>query len=617
MRFWQEQFYKFCSNAIFPLRSVTSVIRGELDVYSLSSVCAVIFAGQLAASVAFAQTPSPPPFGPTVESGRALALTDLTNPNPLIPVDIYRNASVSHADLATFAWLEFISAVAPAATGLRGVPGGSFAASGEAAGGSAVPLLVWETYQHRTELLPCNVSNRNAGQPQTWGASPNYVTAVASSNPQECSTIAVSGSSLPFNNLDEATQIAQNALFYPATPGSPQPGADAQVLFEAKVNQVEFRLGEPELSVADPEIWAVPFFPAITLPFGTVEVKAAWRPLSSIPQDQQNRYHTATVITYSGSDEQPKPELQTYALIALHIIHKTPNYPAFIFATFEQVDDLTNQLTGNPTGLYYVPTYASVAYTLPSSTTFPPSMQTVPNPSINFNVTSPMAYPKGTAVSLPIGEVASVAGAVPLPNNNVAVPVTQPVATTPEVAAVDSQALALMRQLPGFGPNFTWQYYKLAGVQALPTNDETSEDFYLANIVVESQPARDPVVPRLPANLERPPPARPNRYAQSGERYRLRRHARGDHVGRRVPRLPRNRANAKRVRLQLPVLRRQRRRLLPGHAWASTASGRSPAAHQEEVLPVGRGLERTAADRAGIFPCDKAPSWAKSPRRRG
>ena len=230
------------------------------------------------------------------------------------------------------------------------------------------------------------------------------------------------------------------------------------------------------------------FSPAITLPFGTVEVKAAWRPLSSIPQDQQNRYHTATVITYSGSDEQPTPELQTYALIALHLIHKTPNYPAFVFATFEQVDDLTNQLTGNPTGLYYVPTYASIAYGSPTSTTFPPSGQTVLNPSINFSGTSPVAYPNGTAVPLPVGNVASISGGSPLPNNNVAIPVTQPVATTPEVAAVNSQALALMQQLPGFGPNFTWQYYKLTGVQALPTNDETSEDFYLANIVVESSP---------------------------------------------------------------------------------------------------------------------------------
>src|ERR1700729_3976363 len=131
-----------------------------------SSVCAVAFAGQLAASVALAQTPSPPPFGPAVDPGRALSLTDLTNLNPLIPADIYRNASVAHADLATFAWLEFISAVAPVAAGQRGVPGGSFAASGGAQDGSQVSPLVWEPYQHRTELLPCTVSGGKVLPPQ-------------------------------------------------------------------------------------------------------------------------------------------------------------------------------------------------------------------------------------------------------------------------------------------------------------------------------------------------------------------------------------------------------------------------------------------------------------------
>ena len=467
----------------------------------LSFVCAVTFAGQLAASAALAQTPSPPSFGPTVAPGQALALTDLTNPDPLIPADIYRTASVSHADLATFAWLEFISTVAPDAAGQRGVPGGSFAASG----GSQVSPLVWETYQHRTELLPCNVSNGSAvpTPPQTWGAPPKYVTTVASG--QACSTITVSGGSPPFNNLDEATQIGQNILFFPATPGSPQPAADAQVLFEAKANQYESDWVNQNYQSLIPQYGPFHFSPAITLPSGTLEVKAAWRPLSSIPTDQRNRYHTATVITYSGSDTKPIPQVQTYALVALHIIHKTPNYPAFIFATFEQVDDLTNQATSKPTGVYYVPQYGSIAYTLPTSTTFPPSGQTVPNPSINFNVTSPAAYPNGNAVPLPVGAVTSIPGAVPLQNNKVAVPITQPVATTPEVAAVNSQALALMQQLPSFGPNFTWQYYKLTGVQAIPTNDDTSQDFYLANIVVESsQPGIQlfrgfPTIPATPA----------------------------------------------------------------------------------------------------------------------
>ena len=157
-----------------------------------SSVCAVAFAGQLAASVALAQTPSPPPFGPSVEPGRALALTDLTNPNPLIPIDIYRNASVSHADLATFAWLEFISAVAPEQPACAGFPGGAsrLRAGRKRVSGSArwfgKPIST-----ARNCYLARSPMATNADPAADLGDAPIYVTTVMSSNPsQECSTIA-------------------------------------------------------------------------------------------------------------------------------------------------------------------------------------------------------------------------------------------------------------------------------------------------------------------------------------------------------------------------------------------------------------------------------------------
>ena len=77
----------------------------------------------------------------------------MTNPQPLIPADIYRNANLKRQDIATFGWLEFISAVSPVGS-QRGITGGSFGASGQ----SPTTTLVWETYQHRTELLPYSAS---------------------------------------------------------------------------------------------------------------------------------------------------------------------------------------------------------------------------------------------------------------------------------------------------------------------------------------------------------------------------------------------------------------------------------------------------------------------------
>ena len=281
-----------------------------------------------------------PPFGPAVVAGQTLKTTDMTNPQPLIPLDIYRTASVKRQDIATFAWLEFISAVSPVGS-QRGVTGGSFGQSGQ----SPTTTLVWETFQHRTELLPYSPSGAGV-PPNPWNAKPKYVvsTNVAKGGPTMTLSHTVPFSN--YNNLDEASQIAQNLLFFPATPGQPNPGSDAQVLFEAKANAYE-----SQFVAANYSNLKVP----LTLPTGTVEVKAAWKPIESIPTAQRYRYHTASVITYSGTDQNPVAQTATYALIALHIIHKTPNYPAFIFATFEQVDDFVNQVTNSASQIYYVP----------------------------------------------------------------------------------------------------------------------------------------------------------------------------------------------------------------------------------------------------------------------
>jgi hypothetical protein len=93
-------------------------------------------------------------------------------------------------------------------------------------------------------------------------------------------------------------------------------------------------------------------------------IRIAGRPLSSIPPEERYRYHVSKVIYYTGSDERPVAVTGDYALIGLHIIHKTRNYPTFVFATFEQVDVLDDEATGRPTGAYYIPTYDEIEYSL-------------------------------------------------------------------------------------------------------------------------------------------------------------------------------------------------------------------------------------------------------------
>jgi len=82
------------------------------------------------------------PFGPAVTPGRLLSIANMTNTTPLIPSDVYRSPTPAEQDLATYAWLEFISAVSPVSSSLRGAPGGSFQQSGA---GKVLSNLVWET----------------------------------------------------------------------------------------------------------------------------------------------------------------------------------------------------------------------------------------------------------------------------------------------------------------------------------------------------------------------------------------------------------------------------------------------------------------------------------------
>lgn len=422
---------------------------------------------------------TPPPFGPAVTAGRTLSVSDMTNTAPLLPSDVYRSPAPSSQDLATFAWLEFISAVSPASGSQRGTTGGSFATSGQ----NQKATLLWETYQHRAELFPFNPAG-TAVPPQPWNSPPKYLESINNGSQP------VNNPFSNFNNLDETTQIGQNILFFPTTPGKPQPSTDAQVLFEAKVNQYEWGFVNTNYKTLIPASFN-PFYlkGGITLPTGTVEVKAAWRPLSSIPANQQYRYHVASVIIYGGTDAAPVPKIVPYALIALHIIHKSANYPTFTFATFEQIDDLTNQVTGQASGVYYVPTYTGVQYTTPATTTFPPTGQTANNPTIApiaFNPSAPTANPNNQSKKLPNGSVSTFPGAISIGSGRYAIPVTQPVTITPGVQTVNNQAYALMKQLPGYNSNFVWQYYKLAGIQAIPSSNDTTADFYLANIVVES-----------------------------------------------------------------------------------------------------------------------------------
>src|ERR1041384_8374469 len=112
-------------------------------------------------------------FGPPVTATTQITQADLMATAPLIPSDLYWPAD-DHAQAAKYAWLEFIALTAPnKPSPTRGVPGGAFT-SVQGGTNSTYPL-VFETYQHRSELFPANAQTGGVSPPQPWDQTPKYV----------------------------------------------------------------------------------------------------------------------------------------------------------------------------------------------------------------------------------------------------------------------------------------------------------------------------------------------------------------------------------------------------------------------------------------------------------
>jgi hypothetical protein len=137
-----------------------------------------------------------------------------------------------------------------------------------------------------------------------------------------------------------------------------------------------------------------------------------------------------------------------WGLVALHIIHKTKSFPAFVFATFEQVDNYNDSAT-------------------------PPN-----NPN-----SENLAYDNTTAYAFP---------------NQ---PVTRVHTIPSQITSTNDSFHAVFK---AGNPNTIWQYYKLIGVQATPVDGPPAANasadalsyYYLANIVVETN-----ILPQQPPAL--------------------------------------------------------------------------------------------------------------------
>lgn len=407
------------------------------------------------------------------------------------------NPNITHAEYARFAWRQFIHFNSPAqkngvgAAGKSPVVRGSidpsrnFAASGAsdfyqsgrtAASNFSSNQLVWETFAHRSELFPAG----SAPKGNLAALDPEYAF-------QE--NLKVSSIEARFNNLDENTQIGQNQIFFPKNGNTPSanPQDDHIILFQAKVNPVEYDYVKSIYNAQKlPAALELP--PNGTNQGESVEVKSAWREMTPA-LIASGRYHTAEALYYYKENGVTKPRVATFGLVGVHILRKMENYPTFVYTTFEQVDSLTTP-DKKDTGLYLINLYDQMQYdaSVPSGT----------RPTAILNSGS-----NRTAVQLPLaGAIDSAHGYDVVPGNFVIpkgfsgpIKVQNPPVATNAVYDVNNEVQQAMASTPAFKDS-VWRYYRLVGLQVLPTNEDSSvtpakpdpltQDFYLANIVIES-----------------------------------------------------------------------------------------------------------------------------------
>jgi hypothetical protein len=281
--------------------------------------------------------------------------------------DIPKNpsAGADSVELITFAWNEFFAlnwkSTYNTSTTQRGYPDEKWGYNDNAPYPSEP--LVWETYAHRVELRPYDDKRL------PFDKIPKYVykTTIPSNTGVDLTL---------FNNLDENNEIGSCDLYANVADYGKK---KTQVLYQAKVNRDEYMYvynvykdstklksavnntsanikkylayysptEYPKLDGSScncpPEanVFCLPCGGA-KIPgtahrtyTGAIEVKTAWREVTAA---EAPRYFVRKVITYTKLNNSIIALNKYYGLIGIHIIHKTVNFPNFVFATFEHVD---------------------------------------------------------------------------------------------------------------------------------------------------------------------------------------------------------------------------------------------------------------------------------------
>jgi hypothetical protein len=442
---------------------------------------------------------------------------------------------------AAFAWQEFIALNWPAVNQTGAANTRDMPDKNKKFGDQSGPL-VWQTYRGKVETFPGNGSatvgppGSGIGGPTPSPALPDYGYDAApqyiySPNVGPCTAPAPAQSPVAaaaWVNADEISQIGLDHMYAGVLSGSsPSPNASPTpvnsqpqlIRFLAKANRTQYKYvvgnkywyqdGSSPVEMAAQSFINTtssqpspqpPQSPFVSFPPGTIEIKAAFRELAA--NEDPTHFHVTTVRYYEevGNSGNGCYREAPMALIALHIIQKTPSAPSFIYATFEQADNILlpqNDSSGKPIPLEE--TDGSIKKNLPTPT---PSTPTTPGLSYQDgpnqgNPNPPTVTANGPLCSSPGNQIyyQNIPAPSPLkePTGNICINYRDH-AIPQAIIDANQAAHNAMNNSPNSIPNSPWQYYKLVNVQSYPFNKPADDSdpnhglatFFQSNSVVET-----------------------------------------------------------------------------------------------------------------------------------
>jgi hypothetical protein len=363
--------------------------------------------------------------------------------SPVMPVDVAVGCTLPPGNpiafFDDFSWRIFVALVWPAANGQRGVPdiyNTTFP--------NGVPL-VFQTYKADWESFPSVGSNPPAPIPTAWQTFAGAQNPCASEVPNAGWSDMILASDTKFGNLGLAgfgSFLVGPLIAQPGAPGS----KPTYVRYQAAYNQTEYNqiLNNKWYIAAN-----LPPSPGLTFCSNgatingqacpgenSVDTKASWIDMSGVPSNQQSRYFTRKAWVFDPSANTCSNI--TVGLVGLHIVAKTPSRSAWIWSSFEQLDNVPPIGATPPFPRPYYNFHDQTATPMPANDPYciVNSGNTCPNPNAN-----------------PPSQI--MPAVAPAPFN-----VTRTMQINPSTINTNVAYQALMQKV-----NSPWQYYQLVMTQ--------------------------------------------------------------------------------------------------------------------------------------------------------